>query len=94
MPPAISAVIFSFIAAVAAWSILRDLAAGMAQDDLYRFEADANPIGFLAVIGGKVFAIGFGVAMILYACGLAGDPLKALRSFLGPLGYVRDRRPT
>jgi hypothetical protein len=78
------AALFGLLAVVAAWSIARDLAAGVAQDDLYSFAVNRNPIGFLAVIGGKVFVVGFGIAMILYACGLVGDPMKALRTLLGP----------
>jgi len=79
MPPAFNAVIFGLLAVVAAWSILHDLQSGVAQDDLYRFSSDANPIGYLAIIGGKLFVVGFGIATIFYACGLAGDPLKAPR---------------
>jgi uncharacterized membrane protein YfcA len=84
MSPAFMAALFGLLAVVAAWSILRDLLAGVAQDELYKFRVSENPAGFLAIIGGKVFVVGFGIAMILYACGLIGDPMKALRTLLGP----------
>lgn len=84
MSPAFMAALFGLLAAIAAWSIMRDLAAGVARDELYSFAVSRNPIGFLAVIGGKAFVVGFGIAMILYACGLVGDPMKPLRTLFGP----------
>ena len=84
MSPAFLAAIFGLLAVVASWSIMHDLATGVAQDELYRFGANSNPIGFLAIIAGRVFVVGFGIAMILFACGLIGDPMKSLRALLGP----------
>jgi hypothetical protein len=81
-----SLAIFASMAVIAAWSILNDLSTGVARDELYRFSLDTNPLGFVAIIGGKMFVIVFAIAMILHAFGLAGDPVKALQPYLDPFG--------
>lgn len=78
--------IFVPLAILAGWSILGDLRTGVARDELYSFAVGDNPIGFLAVICGKLFVIGFGIAMVLHACGLPADPVAAMKAFLGPFG--------
>jgi hypothetical protein len=83
MPPWGMAAIFGGLAAVAAWAIWRDLKVGIAGDGLYRFREDANPLGFAAIIGGKLFVLAFGVAQILYAAGLGDDPMLLLRKLFG-----------
>ena len=77
------AAIFGLLGAVAAWAIWRDLETGVSWDSLYRFRADTNPLGFGAVIAGKVFVMGFGIAEILHAFGLIGDPMLVLRALFG-----------
>lgn len=86
MSPAIITLVFAPLAILAVWSIMRDFAIGIAQDEIYRFRADTNPTGFLVVIGGKIFVIVFGIAMILHAYGFIGDPVKALRPIFEPFG--------
>jgi hypothetical protein len=81
--PAIAA-IFGPLMILAAWGIKRDLATGVARDELYSFRADRNPLGFLVVISGKIFIIGFGAAVILHAFGLMGDPVEALQPIFAP----------
>lgn len=82
MPPLVMALIFGGLALLAGWSIRHDFVTGVASDDLYRFGSDDNPLGFAAIVAGKVFIIGFGAAEVLFACGLIGDPVLALRSAL------------
>ena len=83
MPPWGMAVIFGGLGAVAAWAIYCDLRAGVSGDSLYRFREDTNPVGFAAIIGGKLFVLAFGVAQILYATGLGDDPMVLLRKIFG-----------
>jgi hypothetical protein len=83
MPPWGMAVIFGGLAAVAAWAIWRDFKTGVSGDSLYRFREDTNPVGFAAVICGKLFVLAFGVAQILYAAGLGDDPMVLLRKIFG-----------
>jgi len=77
------AIIFGLIAAAAAYGLWRDFATGVASDDLYRFRESENPTGFLAVVAGKFLVLGFGIAEVLHAFDLCGDPMVPLRALFG-----------
>jgi hypothetical protein len=77
------AALLGLLGAVAGWAIWRDLKAGISGDDLYRFREDSNPLGFAAMIAGKLFVLAFGVAQILYAAGWGDDPMLLLRKIFG-----------
>jgi hypothetical protein len=65
---------------------MRDLATGESEGEVYRYRIDTNPIGFILIVGGKVFGIVFFIAIILHAFGLVGDPIKPLRPIFEPFG--------
>jgi hypothetical protein len=50
---------------------------------LYHFRRDESPLGFAAVMAGKLFVLGFGIAEILRALKLCGDPMAPLRALFG-----------
>jgi hypothetical protein len=83
MSPTIMALIFGLLAAAAAYGLWRDFATGVASDEIYTFREDESPAGFTAVTAGKMFVLAFGIAEILHACGLCGDPLVPLRALFG-----------
>jgi hypothetical protein len=83
MSPAGMAVIFGLLAAAAAYGLWRDFNTGVASDDLYRFDREKSPAGYVAVVAGKVFVLGFGAAEILHALNLCGDPMVPLRALFG-----------
>ena len=83
MSPAGMAVIFGMLAAAAAYGLWRDFNSGVASDDLYRFERKQSPAGYMAVISGKIFVVGFGIAEVLHALNLCGDPMPTLRTLFG-----------
>jgi hypothetical protein len=82
MSPAWIAVIFTFLAACAAWGIRSAFRTGVAGDGLYRFDRDESPIGFAVLIAGKLLVIGFAAAEILHALKLCGDPVVMLRALV------------
>jgi hypothetical protein len=46
---------------------------------------EGNPLGFILVVGGNVFLIVFGTALVLHAYGvIAADPLKLLKPIFEP----------
>ena len=83
MPPWFMALIFGSLGAIAAWSISRDLATGIASDDLYRFDRDENLLGYCALLAGKGFVVFFGIGKILFALGLMDDPFLMLKAIFG-----------
>jgi hypothetical protein len=83
MSPAGMAAIFGLLAAAAAYGLWRDFSTGVASDDLYRFELKDSPAGYMAVTAGKIFVVGFGVAEVLHALNLCGDPMPTLRGLFG-----------
>ena len=63
---------------------LGDLARSQGRDFRRRpLPLPGNPLGFAAIIGGKLFVLAFGVAQILYVAGLGDDPMLLLRKLLG-----------
>jgi len=80
MSPTGMAAIFGLLASAAGYGLWRDFATGTASDELYRFREDESPMGFWAVVTGKVFVLGFGIAEILHAFNLCGDPMAPLRA--------------
>jgi hypothetical protein len=83
MPPAVMAIVFGLLAAAAAFGIRQGLVKGVAGDGLYHFRRDESPLGFAAVMAGKLFVLGFGIAEILHALKLRGDPMAPLRVLFG-----------
>jgi hypothetical protein len=83
MSPTGIAIVFGLLAAAAAYGIRRALITGVAGDGLYRFQRDESPLGFAAVMAGKLFVLGFGIAEILHALNLCGDPMVPLRALFG-----------
>jgi hypothetical protein len=83
MSPTGIAVIFGLLAGAAAYGIRQALVTGVAGDGLYNFDRDESPLGFAAVMLGKMFVLGFGIAEILHALNLCGDPMVPLRALFG-----------
>jgi hypothetical protein len=83
MSPTGIAIVFGLLAAAAAYGIRQALITGVAGDGLYRFQRDESPLGFAAVMAGKLFVLGFGIAEILHALNLCGDPMVPLRALFG-----------
>ena len=83
MSPTGIAVIFGILAAAAGYGLWRDVKTGVARDEIYSFRRDENPVGFMATMAGKLFVMAFGVAEILHAMNLCGDPMVPLRSLFG-----------
>jgi hypothetical protein len=83
MSPTGIAIVFGLLAAAAAYGIRRALITGVAGDGLYRFQRDESPLGFAAVMAGKLFVLGFGIAEILHALNLCGDLMVPLRALFG-----------
>jgi TRAP-type mannitol/chloroaromatic compound transport system permease large subunit len=85
MRPGYVALFFWVLAACAAFGIVNSLRTGIAHGENRSYHIDAEPIGFMMVILVNVFFIGFAIAETLYALGLSGDPMAALRSHM-PFG--------
>ena len=82
MPPSIIAVIFGALALVAGWAIRNDLSTGESGDSLYRFNLAENPVGYSLMILSKAAVVVFGVAEILHAFGMIGDPVHIIETGL------------
>ncbi|HYJ35088.1 MAG TPA: hypothetical protein VEV64_02950 [Rhizomicrobium sp.] len=83
MSPIGMAFIFGLLAVAAAYGLWRSFATGVTSDELHTFREDENPAGFMAVTAGKMFVLVFGVAEVLHAFGLCGDPMAPLRAIFG-----------
>jgi len=81
MRPGTIALIFWILAACAVFGIRRSLLTGHATDT-FTYWRDRNPGAFWTIIFGRVFIVGLAIAETLYAFGLTGDPIAALRSIL------------
>ncbi|MFL1874995.1 hypothetical protein ACIKT0_07225 [Hansschlegelia beijingensis] len=79
------AVIFGALGVVAALAIRRDLRTGVSGDGLYRFGLDEHPLGYAVLIAGKAFVAAYGLAAVLHALGLVGDPHAAVRDLVDSL---------
>ena len=76
MPP-------GFIAA--SYGIRKDIISGRTTNRSWTCTIDDNPVGFCLVVAMKGAMVGFAIAAILYACGLARDSvahIKHARPFL------------
>lgn len=82
MRPGYIALISWFFATCAAFGIVNSLRTGITHSESGTFQMDEQPIRFMMVILGKVFFIGIAIAETLYALGLTGDPIAAIRSHL------------
>jgi hypothetical protein len=88
MPPYVMALVFGALGLIAAWAIRRDLRSGWLMDGIYTVRRDDNPLWFAGMIVFKVGVVCFGVAEILFACGLIGDPFLAIKAALPFSGAV------
>lgn len=82
MRPAYIALIFWGLSACAVFGISKCLRTGIAQGEFFTYREDRNPVSFWLEILGRVLIIVFAIAETLYAFGLTGDPLVALRSIM------------
>ena len=81
MRPGYIALVFWVLAACAVFGIRRSLRTGHATST-FTYWKDQNPGAFWMIILGRVFIIGLAIAETLYAFGLTGDPIAALRSIM------------
>ena len=81
MRPGYIALIFWALSALALSGILKSLRTGVATST-FTYREDREPIAFMLVILGRVFVIVLAIAETLYAFGLAGDPMAALRTMM------------
>jgi hypothetical protein len=81
MRPGYIALVFWVLSAFAVFGILKSLRTGVATFP-FRYRADQNPGSFMVIILGRVFVIALAIAETLYAFGLTGDPIGALRSIM------------
>jgi hypothetical protein len=87
MAPKDLAYVFVPLGILAAWGFIRALRRGVATSDgMWTFTAADNPIGYTAAMAGKLFVAGFGLAELLFAADLIGDPFAALSGFMRSLG--------
>lgn len=75
MSPAVNGLIFAAIGACAAYGLRKDVRAGVAQDRIYSFGREKNPLGFAAILAGKVIVLALCLAEVLHAMNLCGDPM-------------------
>jgi hypothetical protein len=81
MPPVVMALIFAPLALISGWSILRAIHTGQIRDEAWTVQG-ANPGGFALGIAGRALVCAFGVAEVLYAFGLTGDPIRMFTTAL------------
>ena len=91
MPPVFIALVFGFLGVMAAWGICNALKTGAASSiSGWAFQLDKNPVGFSLIVAMKGCFVIFGIAEILYAFGLVGDPFKAIQDALPFLARQRS----
>jgi hypothetical protein len=81
MRPGYIALVFWVLSAFAVFGILKSLRTGVATST-FTYRADQNPGTFIMIILGRMFVIALAIAETLYAFGLTGDPIAALRSIM------------
>ena len=81
MRPGYIALVFWGLSVVAVFGISKSLRTGVATG-AFTYRADQNPGAFMLTILSRVFVIVIAVAETLYAFGLTGDPIAALRSIM------------
>ena len=94
MPPVVMTLVFGFLGLMAAWGIYNALKTGTTSSmGGWSFRRDDDPVGFSLMIFVKACFVVFGLAEILFALGLAGDPFKAIQDALPFLtGYQASGR--
>jgi len=80
MPPFVLALA---IGACALYGLRQDLVTGIARDEIYRFNREESPLGYNAVLIGKLLVLGFWAAEVLHAVNLCSDPVDWLRPLFG-----------
>jgi hypothetical protein len=81
MRPGYIALVFWVLSAFAVFGILKSLRTGVATS-VFTCREDQNPGTFMMIILGRMFVIALAIAETLYAFGLRGDPVAALRSIM------------
>lgn len=69
-------VMFAPFAVFAAWSLIEAWRSGKIKSRGWTFQADKSPIGFWLVAVCHLGILVFGLALVLHAFGLIGDPVK------------------
>ena len=83
MPSVVMTLVFGFLGLMAAWGIYNALKTGTTSSmGGWSFRRDDDPVGFSLMIFVKACFVVFGLAEILFALGLAGDPFKAIQDAL------------
>jgi adenine/guanine phosphoribosyltransferase-like PRPP-binding protein len=80
--PALKTLIFGVLAIFIGWLVCRDFARGVSNDNMHRYTADENPIGYTLAITSKGLMFAFAVAEALNGFGLIADPLVAIHAAL------------
>ena len=83
MSPTGRAIIFGLLAVAAGYGLWRSFTTGVTSDEIYTFREDEEPAGFMLVTAGKMVVMALGIAEVLHAFGLCGDPLEPLRALFG-----------
>ncbi len=75
--------VFGFLGLLAVWGIDNTLKTGTTSSmGGWSFRRDDDPVGFSLMIFVKACFVVFGLAEILFALGLAGDPFMAIQDAL------------
>jgi hypothetical protein len=83
MSPTGMAILFGLLAVAAGYGLWRSFTTGVTSDEIYTFREDEEPAGFMMVTAGKMFVMAFGIAEVLHAFGLCGDPMEPFRALFG-----------
>ena len=69
-------VVFAPFMALACWSLIKAWRTGTIKSRGWAFQADKSPIGFWLVAACHLGILVFGLALVLQAFGLIGDPVR------------------
>lgn len=86
MPPAFIATVFGLLGLAAIYGIRKNIISGTATSRGWTCTIDDNPVGFCLIVAMKGALVCFAIAEILFAFGLAGDPVAQIRDALPWLG--------
>ena len=84
MNPWIAATVMGCLGVLATFSLARGLREGVARSFVAEYYLDENPIGYSLCILSDLGIIALGIAAVLYAFGIIGNPIDAIDSVLPP----------
>jgi hypothetical protein len=84
MNPWFAAAILGCLGVLATFSVVRGLREGVARSFVREYRIEENPISYTICLLGDVGMIAFGVASVLYALGIIGNPAGAISAILPP----------